>query len=69
MARRARLTLAPTLVLTLTLTLTLNPNPDQVHVGKLSAAIIEAVRRDFVKGERRLSPELAELTPQLLQDP
>ena len=37
-------------------------------MGKLSAAIIEAVRRDFVKGERRLSPELAELTPQLLQD-
>ena len=32
-----------------------NPNPHQV-------------RRDFVKGERRLSPELAELTPQLLQD-
>ena len=46
----------------------ISPKDQEVHAGKLSAAVIEAVRRDFAPDQRRLSPEVAELTPQLLQD-
>ena len=46
----------------------ISPKDQEVHAGKLSAAVIDAVRRDFAPDQRRLSPELAELTPQLLQD-